>query len=185
MTDKKQKIQKDRQKKQENDDLWNLVTKDVTPLEKKNIAQKDKLKSSPPVKHTTNRYDSNNTYTPAQTKSTETDYRTSQRLKRGKIKIEGRLDLHGKTQIEAYDALLDFIPRSYNQGKRCVLIITGKGNRQDSSTSLLHSKPGILKQRTPEWLTTPPLNAYVLKTETARQTDGGEGALYVLLRRDR
>ncbi|PCJ01771.1 MAG: hypothetical protein COB14_03425 [Alphaproteobacteria bacterium] len=186
MTDKIKKSQIEQDKKEDNSNLWEYATKDVTPLKNKNVADKQpkqnlKLSSHPCADKTR----TSKTYTPPEIKSAETDYRTGQRLKRGKIPIEGRLDLHGKTQNEAYDALLNFIPNAYNQGKRCVLVITGKGSRQEANTPLFTSKIGILKQKTPQWLATAPLNAYILKIETARQNHGGEGALYVLLRRQR
>lgn len=191
MTDKKQKIQKDRQKKQENCDLWSYATKDVTPLKDKNVAKNNKeqieirkLNHNPPMERTNEVFTSTNTYIPPELKSTDTDHRTSQRLKRGQLPIDGRIDLHGNTQSEAYDALLNFIPSSYHQGKRCVLVITGKGSRKGTD-ALSSTKIGVLKMKTPEWLQTPPLNSYVLKIETARQNHGGEGALYVLLRRKR
>ncbi|PCI55437.1 MAG: hypothetical protein COB36_07385 [Alphaproteobacteria bacterium] len=192
MTDKTPKSQTEQEKKEHNYNLWKEVTKDITPLKGKNIAKNQRkpktkatLKAKTDTSHTPTTTRTKNTYTPPEVKSTEVDHRTSQRLKRGKIPLEGRLDLHGKTQNEAYDALLDFIPHAYSQGKRCVLIITGKGSRQDSLSSSLPPKIGVLKQKTPEWLNTSPLNAYVLKTETARQIHGGEGAIYVLLRRER
>ena len=192
MTDKTSKSQTEQEKKEQKSSLWAEVTKDIAPLKGKNIAdkqEKPKRKSTSKTKkntsHTPTATRTKNTYTSPEIKSTEVDHRTGQRLKRGQMPIEGRLDLHGKTQNEAYDALLDFIPHAYSQGKRCILIITGKGSRQDSSASLLTSKIGVLKQKTPEWLTTSPLNAYVLKIETARQIHGGEGAIYVLLRRER
>lgn len=192
MTDKPPKSQKEHKKNNQNNSLWEQVTKNITPLKGKNIADKQKTptqnaESAPKTNKSQTHAptQTKDTYTSPEIKSTETDHRTSQRLKRGKFPIEGRLDLHGKTQNEAYDSLLNFIPSAYHQGKRCVLIITGKGGRQESGASLLTSKIGILKQKTPEWLTTPPLNAYVLKIETARPNHGGEGALYVLLRRER
>lgn len=104
------------------------------------------------------------------------DRRTAQRLERGKMAIEGTLDLHGMNQQEARTALARFIKSSYERGRRCVLVITGKG-RQD--------KPGILRERVPEWLDEAPLESMVLKTAQAKQQDGGLGAIYVLLRRIR
>lgn len=114
--------------------------------------------------------------TKAQPKGRGVDARTSQRLERGKMAIEGTLDLHGMNQQEARTALARFIKGSYERGRRCVLVITGKG-RED--------KPGILKERVPEWLSEAPLEALILKTAQAKQQDGGLGAIYVLLRRQR
>jgi DNA-nicking Smr family endonuclease len=104
------------------------------------------------------------------------DRRTEERLKRGKLPIEGRIDLHGLTQIEAEMHLRHFISSAQAQGKRCVLVITGKGKI---------SEPAVMKQRLPEWLSTPPLKDIVLKYVTAQPQDGGSGAWYVYLRRDR
>ncbi len=103
------------------------------------------------------------------------DRRSWQRLRRGRLPIEGRLDLHGMTQEEAWRALLAFIDRMQAKGARCVLVITGRGIRTG----------GILRRATPRWLESPPLRERVLGFATARIEHGGEGALYVLLRRGR
>ncbi len=117
--------------------------------------------------------------------SRDVDGRTMQRLKRGQMIIEGRLDLHGMTREQAYDALRRFITQSCAANKRCVLVITGKGGRQFADESLLDKKMGVLRANVPQWLADAPLNQHVLKSQTARPADGGEGALYVLLRRQR
>ncbi len=103
------------------------------------------------------------------------DRRSWQRLRRGRLPIEGRLDLHGMTQEEAWQALLAFIDRMQAKGARCVLVITGRGIRTG----------GTLRRATPRWLESPPLRERVLGFATARIEHGGEGALYVLLRRRR
>ncbi len=119
----------------------------------------------------------------------ELDRRTEDRLRKGKMPIEATLDLHGMIQDEAHEALTRFIEHAYGQGKRCVLVITGKGQRknerQTGSADWLSPKPGILKRRVPDWLTQTPLQPLVLKALPAKQKDGGEGALYVYLRRKR
>ncbi len=169
--------------------LWRQVTRDVTPLEGRNETA---LPTHEPEEHTakprTRKDDvasqgAGERYVPVAPKSSEVDRRTAQRLQRGQIPIEGRLDLHGMTQNEAYDALLGFIPAVHAQRKRCVLVITGKGGRQDSGMSLLDTRAGILRQKTPEWLGIPPLQRYVLRIQAARPHHGGDGALYILLRR--
>ena len=173
-------------------ELWKHVTKDVTPLKKNNTQEKKQepekprvsepkkttpVKQAPPIEQKRS---------PAQPKQpAQIDRRTAQRLQRGQMHIEGRLDLHGKTQNEAYDALARFIISSQTRGKRCVLVITGKGGQRNSTTTLADQGVGVLKQKTPEWLSTPPLNEYVLKIEKAKPKDGGEGALYVLLKKSR
>lgn len=107
------------------------------------------------------------------------DKRSSQRLKKGRMDIDARLDLHGSTQQEARRDLNAFIDRSYAQGYRCVLVITGKGMR-------LHSgEIGVLRRAVPQWLNQNPLRSMILGFSHATPRDGGEGALYVLLKRKR
>jgi DNA-nicking Smr family endonuclease len=106
-----------------------------------------------------------------------TDKRTAERLRQGDMAIEGRIDLHGMTQDQAHGALTRFILAAFDDGKRCVLVITGKGYRDGQS--------GILRQATPRWLNTPPLRERVLSFTHAQPRHGGEGALYVLLKRRR
>lgn len=104
------------------------------------------------------------------------DKRTAQRMRRGQLPIEGRIDLHGLTQEEAHRALSAFLAGSQNAGRRCVLVVTGKGLRPDGQT-------GVLRQNVPRWLNAPSNRGRVLAFSYAQVKDGGEGALYVLLRR--
>ena len=105
------------------------------------------------------------------------DKRLAERLKRGQLVIEGMLDLHGLTQEEAHRQLDGFLALSTNAGRRCVLVITGKGVwRADS---------GILKEMVPRWLNEAPNRARVLAIAAAQPRHGGSGALYVLLKRRR
>ncbi len=108
------------------------------------------------------------------------DRRTDEKLRKGKMPIEARLDLHGHTRRTAQDALTRFILECYHTQKRSVLVITGKGQEDP-----LCSGKGVLKQAVPEWLSEPPCQSLILKTYPARPRDGGSGALYVLLRRKR
>ncbi len=172
--------------------LWEHITKDIVPLKNKNKTKivGENNKSSISKKHTDRKdhFISKNTGSVTNSpyvRSSEIDRNTERRLKRGQIAIDGRLDLHGMTQNQAYDALLSFIPSAYYTDKRCVLIITGKGDRQGSHASMIDKKVGILKQKTPVWLNSHPLNEYILNIKTARPNHGGEGALYVLLRKNR
>lgn len=103
--------------------------------------------------------------------------RTEQKLRQGKMPIDGTLDLHGLTQDEAYSALVYRLTRAQAEEKRCILVITGKGRSTKSE--------GVLRRRVPEWLTMPPLRAIVLRGVPARPQHGGTGALYVLLKRQR
>lgn len=109
------------------------------------------------------------------------DRRTADRLRRGAMAIEARLDLHGLHQGEAQAALTRFLLGAYDSGHRCVLVITGKGSR----SLLSDTEGGVLRRTLPVWLGMSPLASIVLLHSTARAKDGGAGAFYILLRRRR
>ena len=115
------------------------------------------------------------------------DRRTAQRLKRGKLPIEARLDLHGFTQTQAHHELDTFLESSFASGKRCVLIITGKGSsmRHDEFSNHWAPPPGILRTAVPQWLNEQENRVRVIAYCPAQPNHGGAGALYVLLRRQR
>ena len=110
-------------------------------------------------------------------RSGDVDARTLDRLRRGQLRPQGRLDLHGMTQVEAHGALDKFIPRAQAAGKRCVIVITGKGS--------VSAGGGVLRNAVPGWLNAPSLRPSVLAFAETIPRDGGAGALYVLLRRKR
>ena len=103
------------------------------------------------------------------------DRRTARRLKRGQLAVEARLDLHGKTQDQAHDALRRFIRESRMARRRCVQIITGKG-------SVASGEGGVLRRMTPRWLNEPGLRRHIVAIANAPASGGGAGALYVLLK---
>jgi DNA-nicking Smr family endonuclease len=103
------------------------------------------------------------------------DRANAERLKRGQHPVEARLDLHGLTQAEAHRALAGFLQSARISGKRCVLVITGRGS----------AGGGVLKTAVPRWLDEPAFRPHVLAIATAQPRDGGSGALYVMLRRTR
>jgi DNA-nicking Smr family endonuclease len=105
------------------------------------------------------------------------DRRTADRLKRGRLEIEGRIDLHGMTRAAAQDALTSFVVAAADRGQRCVLVITGKGT--------FSGGPGVLKQEVPKWLNMSPLRERIVAVNEAQPKHGGGGALYVLLKRKR
>jgi len=113
------------------------------------------------------------------------DRRTSERLRKGQQPIEARLDLHGMKQTEAHAALYAFVTREARLGKRCLLIITGKGSRDRSPDSVMPERSGVLRNLVPRWLRDPSLKGLVLAVQPALPRHGGGGALYVLLRRQR
>lgn len=105
------------------------------------------------------------------------DRRTATRLRRGQLAVEGRLDLHGMTRDQAADALQRFLAASRAAGRRCVLVITGKGRRGETG--------GVIRAELPHWLNRPALRPMVVAFAQARPRDGGAGAFYVYLRRTR
>jgi DNA-nicking Smr family endonuclease len=107
------------------------------------------------------------------------DRKLKQRLARGQIEIDGRIDLHGRTLSEAHSALLRFLHRAQREGAKTVLVITGKGGPDPERGR------GVLRRQVPLWLALPDLRAYVLAVEEAHVAHGGAGALYVRLRRGR
>jgi DNA-nicking Smr family endonuclease len=100
-----------------------------------------------------------------------------QRIARGRRAIDGRLDLHGMTQAEAHDELLGFLHSRRQRGAKLVLVITGKGSGD------AYAGRGVLKRLVPMWLALPEFRNLVIGFESAAIGHGGEGALYVSLRR--
>lgn len=116
------------------------------------------------------------------------DRNTSERLRKGKMEIEGRLDLHGLTRRVAHSKLRSFLGHAHRQGWRCVLVITGKGSsahQTDDAPFMGGGRKGILREEVPRWLSEPDMRRLVLDYRTAQTRHGGGGALYVLLRRAR
>jgi DNA-nicking Smr family endonuclease len=104
-----------------------------------------------------------------------------QRVARGRESIDARLDLHGCTQAEAHTALLRFLHRSQMQGAKFVLVVTGKGSGKGHD----QRERGVLKRQVPLWLALPEFRLLVVGFEDAHIGHGGEGALYIRLRRAR
>ena len=100
------------------------------------------------------------------------------RLARGKDEIDARLDLHGMTQVRAHHALLAFLQRARSDGLTFVLVITGKGK-----VGSAEQERGVLRRQVPHWLGLPEFRALVVGFEEAHIGHGGEGALYVRIRR--
>ena len=112
------------------------------------------------------------------------DQKAHQRLKRGKLKPEARIDLHGMTLAQAHPALTGFILRSAGAGHRLVLVITGKGKNRDDDNPI-PTRFGVLRHQVPQWLSMAPLGGLVLQVTESHIRHGGQGAYYVYLRRAR
>ncbi|MBN9073049.1 MAG: Smr/MutS family protein [Rhizobiales bacterium] len=103
------------------------------------------------------------------------DRPTHEKLARGRLQIEAKVDLHGLTQSEAHGLLLSFLHRAHASGLRYVLVVTGKGSTSKGD--------GVLRRAVPEWLATPAFRSVVGSHDAAARHHGGGGALYVRLRR--
>ena len=99
------------------------------------------------------------------------------KLSRGRSEIDARIDLHGMTQARAHRALSGFLQQAHHDGLTFVLVITGKGRSGGES--------GVLRRQVPEWLSLPEFRSLVVGFEEAGIGHGGEGALYVRIRRAR
>jgi DNA-nicking Smr family endonuclease len=169
--------------------LWESVAKQVKPLQKKPRAPKAAIASSeqpPPAAKATGLPKS--PVNPRSAKMLKPDppplaplgRRERAQLSRGRKAIEGRLDLHGMTQTRAHRALLSFLQRASSDGLTFVLVITGKGRASGPEAGR-----GVLRRQVPEWLSLPEFRALVVGFEEAHIGHGGEGALYVRVRRAR
>ncbi|WP_291868919.1 Smr/MutS family protein [Bradyrhizobium sp.] len=105
--------------------------------------------------------------------------RERSQLSRGRKEIDARLDLHGMTQTRAHRVLFGFLQRAHSEGQTFVLVITGKGKTG------AESERGVLRRQVPQWLSLPEFRSLVVGFEEAHIGHGGEGALYVRVRRAR
>ncbi|MBM1815631.1 Smr/MutS family protein [Pseudosulfitobacter pseudonitzschiae] len=112
------------------------------------------------------------------------DRKAFDQMRRGKLKPEARIDLHGMTLDHAHPALTRFILSSQASGRRLVLVITGKGKARDEGGPI-PVRFGVLRHQVPQWLTMAPLSQAVLQITPANIRHGGTGAYYVYLRKRR
>ena len=166
----------DRPLRDDERDLWGAFSKAVKPLKKRPAAKADAARGPAQVEKTTRKAAVVGAApvlpTPkAPPPLASLSRREKAKVARGKVEIGGRLDLHGHTQAEAHSALIAFVRKGTARDKRTVLIITGKS--------------GVLRRQVPLWLALPELRDMIVGFETAAIQHGGEGALYVRLRRAR
>ena len=174
--------------------LWESVAKQTKPLRKRSRAAKPQLpapdsempaaakaaaatKAHPPAKVPRAPRPE---VTPAASPLAPLGRRERSQLSRGRKEIDARLDLHGMTQTRAHRALSGFLQRAHSDGLTFVLIITGKGR-----TIGPESERGVLRRQVPQWLSLPEFRSLVVGFEEAHIGHGGEGALYVRIRRSR
>jgi DNA-nicking Smr family endonuclease len=108
--------------------------------------------------------------------------RLKQRVARGRDAIDARIDLHGMTQRQAHAALLSFLRQAQADGAKVALVVTGKG---DSNAAHGPSERGVLRRQVPMWFVLPEFRHFVVGFDEASMSHGGQGALYVRLRRAR
>lgn len=114
----------------------------------------------------------------------ELDRQTTRRLEKGRLEVEAKLDLHGMRQRDAHAALRRFLKSAQGKDYRHVLVITGKGVAQETARSFYEEEArGVLRQAVPQWLSDPEFASIVVSFSQAPRRLGGEGALYVRLRR--
>ena len=165
--------------------LWDSVAQQVKPLRKKPRAAKPQtvaLAMDTPVPAAPKPLASARivrTPKPAPPPLASLGRRERSQLSRGRKEIEARLDLHGMTQTRAHRALSGFLQRAHHDGLTFVLVITGKGKLG------AESERGVLRRQVPQWLGLPEFRALVVGFEEAHIGHGGEGALYVRIRRSR
>lgn len=169
--------------------LWSEVTRSITPLRPQEPTETQPmapLRRPDPVK-TRRPPPSLPSYSPPVQKSTSGDSviepGLKRRLARGHVSIDGTIDLHGMTQIQAHGALHRFIAARAARGDRTILVITGKGIKKTGFGML--EQRGVLRAMLPRWLAEPALAALVAGHEPAGRGHGGEGAFYVRLKRGR
>jgi DNA-nicking Smr family endonuclease len=104
------------------------------------------------------------------------------KVRRGKLDIDARIDLHGMRQVAAQTALANVITRTRSDNGRCVLVVTGKGMPIDPGEDFITPQPGVIRRRLPEWLNGAGIREHVSGFAPAHAKDGGSGAFYVLLK---
>jgi DNA-nicking Smr family endonuclease len=160
--------------------LWEGVARSVKPLRKTPLKKTD-APAAPPAKSVRKPAVQAHISArpapppPAAKPMAPLDRRTKQRLARGREAIDARIDLHGMTQSEAHGVLAAFLHRSHGKGCKFLLVVTGKGAQGQ----------GVLRRQVPQWLALPEFRDMVLSVESAHIAHGGEGALYVRLRKRR
>jgi DNA-nicking Smr family endonuclease len=124
---------------------------------------------------------------PGTVKSTEPsgiDGGRARDLSKGNLEPQARIDLHGMTEIVAHRALATFLRGAQARGLRLILIVTGKGARQpEDRFEMGGGRRGVLKEMTPRWLREPELARFIADIRSAHRRHGGDGALYVYLRK--
>jgi DNA-nicking Smr family endonuclease len=159
-------------------ELWSAVTADVRPFRARPTPPKPKTPAQPTEPRQTVTLTAHRDAPPAPRSApplTDIDYQTRKKIRRGRLDVDAKLDLHGMRQEEAHNTLIAFLRRAQSNGAKVAIVVTGKGRSNDEG--------GVLRRMTPLWLQAPNLRDVVVGFGEASRNHGGEGALYVRIRR--
>jgi len=164
--------------------LWQELIKDIKPLKKQpfppRLFKKVKVNINPSESGI--RLESFGMKDLVKGDISAMDKANGTRLRKGKIRPQARLDLHGFTAEQAFNALKKFIIREYNKATKCVIIVTGRGRAVMDEFGHLSINNGVLYGEIGKWLNYPDIRGYIVSFTPAADFDGGEGAVYVYLR---
>lgn len=171
-------------------DLWNSSTRDVKPLRVKTPRREipaeipatpaKKQKLPPEISVRESGLKATVLPEPQSVSGRQMSAQQKRKLTRGELSIDGRLDLHGMTRETAQKRLIGFIAAQYKKQHRCLLVITGKGPK-DQETG---KGQGVLRKELPFWLESPAIAPCILAVTPAAPMHGGTGAFYIYLRRN-
>jgi DNA-nicking Smr family endonuclease len=175
--------------------LWATVARTVAPLrpedaleappvEEATMASAEAAKPSGVAKKAAGEASKPKAAKPAAPPLHPIERRTLSKVARGTIEIDGRIDLHGLTQMDAHDRLRGFLIDAQARGAKLVIVITGKGKATGEDPFGMTER-GVLRRRVPQWLAEPGLRGIVIGFEEAHRSHGGGGALYVRIRKKR
>ena len=167
------------------DEEWQNLIKDITPLKKidRDISKPKKQIEVRPKISANRVYSGNKLESLEIGCSDNVDANTFKNFKSGKMRVEAELDLHGYSESEAFDRVMNFIKNAYLKSWRCVEIITGKGLHAENES--FFEARGVLKDRVPQWLNLPEIRALILAVVHPEANKGGSGVLRILMRRKR
>ncbi|MGO8922500.1 MAG: Smr/MutS family protein [Xanthobacteraceae bacterium] len=162
--------------------LWRGFARGVTPLRHSagaplDVAPDQAVREMPPPAQSVPKERAHAKQPPA---LVQFDRRLRQRVARGRAAIDARLDLHGMTQKQAHGALLRFLAQAQAQDAKLALVVTGKGIGGAADSA---SERGVLRRQVPLWLPLPEFRRFIVSFQQAHASHGGEGALYLRLRR--
>lgn len=181
-------------------DLWQQVARNYTPMDKPDAQRADPQASYrpkppdtrvaiPAPKITGGKGPLRDDLAPTLMESLSSqpvrmDHKAFRQLRRGRVRPDARIDLHGMTLDRAHSALARFVMGQHASGRRLLLVITGKGKRSEDHGPI-PMRHGALRHQVPEWLRLQPLAGVVLQVTQAHPSHGGAGAYYVYLRKSR